>query len=130
MSTSRIGSNTPKAPEGLNPAGAAPAQAEAGKVRDATKVNPAPQVTGDPLAAANAKSGKDYGVSISDSAKSRADGYRKALNIARDTPDIREDKVAALKKQIDEGSYQPDPGKIADGMLREAIKDHLADNER
>ena len=73
--------------------------------------------------------GKDYGVNISDAAKSKAEAYQKALKIARDTPDIREDRVAELKKQIAEGNYKPDPGKIADGMLREAIKDHLADSD-
>lgn len=66
------------------------------------------------------------GVKISPDAKERAEAQQKALKIARDTPDVREDRVAELKKQIQAGTYQIDSGKIADGMLREAIKDHLA----
>jgi negative regulator of flagellin synthesis FlgM len=53
----------------------------------------------------------------------------KAAAIARNTPDVREDRVTALKAQIDAGTYQVDSGKIADGMLREAIKDHIARND-
>jgi negative regulator of flagellin synthesis FlgM len=36
------------------------------------------------------------------------------------TPAIREDRVAALRESIRNGSYQVDPGKIADAMLKEA----------
>ena len=56
----------------------------------------------------------------------------KELSLARaaveSTPDIREDKVADLKSRIASGQYQPDAGKIADGIAREAIKDELAKN--
>ena len=69
-------------------------------------------------------------VSISSGAKDRAEAYQKALDIARKTPDVREDRVAALKKQIAEGTYKADSGNIADGMLREAIRDHLATHGR
>jgi negative regulator of flagellin synthesis FlgM len=73
------------------------------------------------------KSPPNFNVNISDSAKDRADASQKALNIARNTPDIREDKVAALKAQIDAGTYKVDAGKVADGMMREAIKEHLSE---
>jgi negative regulator of flagellin synthesis FlgM len=69
------------------------------------------------------------GVNISPAAKDRAAASMKARNIALSTPDIREDKVAMLKAQIDSGTYKIDSGKIADGMMREAIKEHLALNE-
>lgn len=75
---------------------------------------------------------KDAGaanVKISEGGKDRAEAMNRALDIARNTPDVREDRVAALKKQIQEGTYQVDSGKIADGMLREAVKDHLAETE-
>jgi negative regulator of flagellin synthesis FlgM len=72
----------------------------------------------------------NYNVKISGDAKSRAEAHAKALSIARATPDVREDRVAALKKQVDEGTYKVDAGDIADGMLREAVKEHLANNER
>lgn len=59
----------------------------------------------------------------------RARAHKKALEIARSTPDVREDKVAALKKQIQDGTYKIDAGAIADGMAREAILDHLAETQ-
>lgn len=68
-------------------------------------------------------------VNISAGARDRADASAKALDIARNTPDIREDRVSMLKKQIEEGTYQIDSGKIADGMMREAILDHLAESD-
>ena len=38
------------------------------------------------------------------------------------TPQIREDRVAALRASIQNGSYQVDPGQIADAMLSEAAR--------
>ena len=138
MSTSRIGGQNPNIQAGLNAAATAPSRPEEGKAREANAIGPAGAAAAalgdsDSAAPANtnnvAAGGKDYGVQISDSAKRRAEAHKKALNIARGTPDIREDRVASLKKQIDEGTYQIDSGKIADGMLREAIKDHLAESD-
>lgn len=65
-------------------------------------------------------------VNISEGGRGRADAMAKALDIAKNTPDIREDRVADIKARIAAGTYQVDSGQIADGMLREAIKDHLA----
>ena len=69
---------------------------------------------------------KDFGVQLSDEGRKRADERKKAFEIAKNTPDVREDKVAALKAKIQAGNYEVDSGKIADGMLREAIMEHLA----
>jgi negative regulator of flagellin synthesis FlgM len=41
---------------------------------------------------------------------------------AKAAPDVREDRIAALKKQIQEGKYEVDSKKIADKM----VGDHLA----
>lgn len=68
-------------------------------------------------------------VQISTTAKDRADAQKRAFDIAKATPEIREDKVADIKARIQNGTYQLDSGKIADGMLREAIMEHLADGE-
>ena len=65
-------------------------------------------------------------VQISAEAKERADAHAKALDIARGTPDVREDRIADIKARIQAGTYEIDSGKIADGMLREAIKERLA----
>jgi negative regulator of flagellin synthesis FlgM len=52
------------------------------------------------------------------------------LNLARQvvdaTPDVREDKVAKFKSMIERGEYRPDAGKIADGILAEALRDELS----
>jgi negative regulator of flagellin synthesis FlgM len=69
---------------------------------------------------------KNYGVELSDRAKSRSAEQKKAFEIAKNTPDVREDRVAALKARIQAGTYEVDSGKIADGMLREAFMEHLA----
>lgn len=37
------------------------------------------------------------------------------------TPEVREDLVASLKKQIAEGTYSPDAKKIASGIIEEVI---------
>ena len=71
-------------------------------------------------------SNKNYGVELSDRAKSRAAEQKKAFDIAKNTPDVREDRVADIKAKIQAGTYQVDSGKIADGMLREAFMEHLA----
>ena len=68
-------------------------------------------------------------VELSPQARQMADARKKAADIARSTPDVREDRVAALKAQIAAGTYKPDSGKIADGILREAILDRLSETK-
>lgn len=73
-------------------------------------------------------------VHLSDEAKNKAEMYQKALDIARATPDIREDKVDAIKKKIQNGTYQVDSGKIADAMIKDAfieetLFEHIAETE-
>lgn len=73
--------------------------------------------------------GDDYNVQISNKAMSVKDDHKKAFDIAKATSAVREDKVQLYKDKIKAGEYKADPGKIADGMLREAIKDHLSRGE-
>lgn len=68
----------------------------------------------------------DFNVALSDKAKEMSESRRKAVEIAKNTADIREDRVADLKRRIEAGEYKLDAGQIADGMLREAIRDELA----
>lgn len=72
---------------------------------------------------------KDWDVALSPEAKDKAEAFQKALDIARNTPDVREDRVNELKKKIKEGKYEVDSGKIADGIMREAAKERLAEKE-
>ena len=67
------------------------------------------------------------GLDISPKARELSDSFKKATEIARSTPDIREDRVAAIKQKLSDGTYEMDSGKIADGIMREAILDHLAE---
>ncbi len=68
----------------------------------------------------------DFNVALSDKAKEMVEARRKAVEVARGTSDIREDRVADLKRRIEAGEYKVDAGQIADGMMREAIRDELA----
>ena len=53
--------------------------------------------------------------SVSSEAKLRAEGYSAALG----APEVRAEKVEALKAKIAAGDYQIDPHKIAEKMLQE-----------
>lgn len=113
-----------------NPLGSLPGPMPTDASNGAAKANASKTAEAN-LANANATSGgktpPNFNVNISDGAKGRADAQQKALSIARSTPDIREDKVVALKAQIDAGTYKVDAGKVADGIMREAIKEHLSE---
>ena len=52
-------------------------------------------------------------VTLSDGAKL----VSQATHEAQEAPEVRTDKVAALKAQVDAGTYQPDSKKIATKML-------------
>jgi negative regulator of flagellin synthesis FlgM len=56
-------------------------------------------------------------VDISDTAK-RVSAAREELDRI---PDVREEKVAELKKQVENGSYRVDPEKIAEKMLKDGF---------
>ncbi len=73
--------------------------------------------------AGNGNKGVD--VAVSDKAKTRAAEQRLAKEIAMKSPEVREDRVASLKAQIDAGTYKIDSQKIADGMMREAVMEHM-----
>ncbi|MCE3009805.1 MAG: flagellar biosynthesis anti-sigma factor FlgM [Proteobacteria bacterium] len=52
----------------------------------------------------------------------RAQDAKKAKEIAMKTPDVREDRVAALQKMIDEGKYNVSAKDIADKMVDEEMQ--------
>ena len=60
-------------------------------------------------------------VVLSDAAK-RIQEAKKQLDAI---PDIREDKVAQLKEQIENGTYEINEEKIADKMLRDSLLNEL-----
>lgn len=69
------------------------------------------------------------GVNVSPRAREIAESHKKAFEIAKSTPAVREDRVAELKRQIQAGTYNPDPARIADGIAREALFEYLASPE-
>jgi negative regulator of flagellin synthesis FlgM len=52
----------------------------------------------------------------------RAKEMAKAMEVASSTPDVREDKIAELKRRISAGKYNVDADAIADKMVDEHIK--------
>ena len=56
-------------------------------------------------------------VSLSDEGRLRTEAYKEAMN----APDVRSDKVAAIKAQIEAGEYEIDSTKIAEGILKEEL---------
>ncbi|MEE9536035.1 MAG: flagellar biosynthesis anti-sigma factor FlgM [Desulfobacterales bacterium] len=60
-------------------------------------------------------------VELSDMGKSVQEAHRQLETI----PDIREDKVAQLKEQVENGTYEIDAEKVADKMLRDALLNDL-----
>lgn len=65
-------------------------------------------------------------VNLSEASLKRSEQMKKAFEIAKTTSPIREDRVAELRQKIADGTYQLDSGKIADGILMEAVKDELS----
>lgn len=69
---------------------------------------------------------QDFNVQLSSEARELAEARQKAFDIARNTPEVREDKVQELKEKIKSGEYKVSSEKIADGILREALMEKLA----
>ncbi len=53
----------------------------------------------------------------------KAKDIQKIKQVLDQTPEVRDEKVQELKRQIESGSYAIDPGKIADKMLGESLID-------
>lgn len=69
-----------------------------------------------------------YSVNLSPNVDSSAISKAKATAIAKATEPTRENRIQELKQRIQSGTYQVDSGKVADGILKEAIKDEVAKN--
>ncbi len=54
-------------------------------------------------------------VQLSDDAKMMAQAH----GVASETPDVRAEKVAALREQVQNGTYEIDNRKVAEGILKE-----------
>ncbi|MBS5049258.1 MAG: flagellar biosynthesis anti-sigma factor FlgM [Desulfovibrionaceae bacterium] len=78
---------------------------------------PGPRAGSHPASARGAASVKTDTVSVSDEAVLRTEAYRTAMN----APDIREDKVNAMRDQIANGTYTVNAHRIAANMLGEEL---------
>lgn len=126
MDTRPVGSPT-TAPTNATPTATTPAASDSGKAAASRRVKGSRDDANAPRAGV-VDGRKDWDVQISPEAIELADARRKAMAIAKETEPVREDRVSALKKKIADGNYKIDAAKIADGMLNEAIKDHVAAN--
>jgi negative regulator of flagellin synthesis FlgM len=53
----------------------------------------------------------------------KAKDIQKIKQVLDQTPEVREEKVQELRRQIESGSYAINPGRIADKMLGESLID-------
>jgi len=119
MDTRKIsGSHTPSDVAGTRGAGAA---LQSGKVASSTAG------ASSSLNSSDSKSG--INVAVSPKARELVDARKRAFEIAKGTPDVRENRVADIKRQIQAGTYKVDPGKIADGIAREALLEYMAESD-
>jgi flagellar biosynthesis anti-sigma factor FlgM len=63
-------------------------------------------------------------VEISDEARL----MQQATDLAKAAPDVRADRVAALKKSVQEGTYRVDAHKIADKLVDEHLANDFGKN--
>lgn len=63
-------------------------------------------------------------VSISDNAKL----MQRALELVKTAPEIREDRVAALKQSIRSGQYKVDAGELTEKILDDHMSTHFGKN--
>jgi negative regulator of flagellin synthesis FlgM len=89
-------------------------EAYVNQVQDKDKVQTTPEK-------AEKQQTKTDTVVLSDAAK-RIQEAKKQLDAI---PDIREDKVAQLKEQVENGTYEIDAEKIADKMLKDSLLNNL-----
>jgi len=52
---------------------------------------------------------------------------QKARAILEQTPEVREDRVSALKEEIARGEYQVDPHRLADKMMGSLLSEALVE---
>jgi len=56
---------------------------------------------------------------------SKAKDIQKIKQVLDQTPEVNDEKIQELKRKIESGSYEINPGQIADKMLRESLIDTI-----
>jgi len=72
---------------------------------------------GSSSSARNTERGSDDRVTLSN----RAQAFQEARRAALDVPDVRTDRVEAIRGRIKNGSLVPDPGRIAKALLGQGV---------
>ncbi len=72
---------------------------------------------------------KDLGGSAKVDLSPKAQEAKKAFEIAKNTPDVDEAKVAKFRELIDSGKYKVDSKAVAEKMLDEELKQSFFDAE-
>jgi negative regulator of flagellin synthesis FlgM len=94
---------------------------EAGNAKQANRSGSAQEAKKNEKAAnVEANQGAHSGVKTEISAKGKEFAAVKAA--ATEAPDVREDKIADLKRRIAEGSYKIDTNSVADRMVDDHLK--------
>jgi len=103
----------------INPTNSSPVQAnEAGSAKKSDKTGrTAAYEKGSETAAVSKKTG-----SASAEISSKAKDMAKAQQLAADTPDVRESKIAALREQIQNKKYNVSASDISDRLVDDHIR--------
>lgn len=56
---------------------------------------------------------------------SRAKDFQRIKELAKSAPESRDEKIAAVKEQLKNGTYKADNGKLAENMINESLIDLL-----
>ena len=92
------------------------------KVKNAKKAQNVSLIDTLAPAAEETHDGSTEKVQLSD----RAQFMREATEIAQNSPDVRADKVKALKEKIKGGHYKVDSHKVAEAMIKDSVDEALA----
>lgn len=82
------------------------------------------KVLPDAISSQNIRGQSGASVEISE----RAQLMKQAMDIAKNTPDVRKDKIESLKKSIKEGTYQVENSLIADRLVDEHLRNDFGKN--
>ncbi len=99
---------------------------ELGKTQGSERLNSAAKTPAETNAATSAaRSASGASVEISDNARL----MKRASEVAHSAPDVRKDRVTALKKSIADGTYHVDNDAIADRILEEHLGSSFGKND-
>jgi negative regulator of flagellin synthesis FlgM len=120
MAIQNVNTQGAPAPKHRPAAGADKAAANGAKNAETVKGAPTPT----PAAATSPKADTNNAAGVQISPRARE--IKMAKKVVDETPEIREDKVAKFKELIAKGEYKADASKITEGIVKEAIRDEIA----